>query len=189
MIGSFTNSYLFSRRSIFKSFERIHGKKVLEVGAGTGILSVFACQAGASEVIAVEASKVSKFAELLIKENHMENKIKLMKIPVENENTVKTIPQVCQNLKSSDLVHRHCWTQSRCERMRVWDGGYTSRKLSHMPFMVLPLSNITPARSDYPLNFDEECQSWRKYKVLCTKCRMRSPTCSCQSRRWKSGTA
>lgn len=55
---------ILSNRSLF------NGKTVLDVGAGTGILSVFCAQAGASKVYAVEASRTAEVARQLIDENH-----------------------------------------------------------------------------------------------------------------------
>ncbi|CAB1318279.1 unnamed protein product [Coregonus sp. 'balchen'] len=50
-------------------------KIVLDVGSGSGILSFFAIQAGAKRVYAVEASPVAKFAEMLVKSNHLSDRI------------------------------------------------------------------------------------------------------------------
>eukprot|EP00803_Ostreobium_quekettii_P001554 evm.model.scf_55.2 EVM.evm.TU.scf_55.2 scf_55:14405-23250(-) len=45
------------------------GKVVMDVGAGSGILSLFAAQAGARKVYAVEASDMARVARLLAKQN------------------------------------------------------------------------------------------------------------------------
>lgn len=45
------------------------GKRVVEVGCGTGILSLFAAKAGASRVIAIEESQVSETAAAMFKAN------------------------------------------------------------------------------------------------------------------------
>ena len=42
---------------------------VLDVGCGTGILSMFAARSGAKRVYAVEASDIAKRAEEIIKDN------------------------------------------------------------------------------------------------------------------------
>lgn len=48
---------------------------VLDVGCGTGILSLFAARAGAKRVFAVDASDVAEKAELIVKANGLEKVI------------------------------------------------------------------------------------------------------------------
>lgn len=64
---------ILSNRSVFQ------GKTVLDVGAGTGILSVFCAQAGASKVYAVEASRTAELARRIVEENHFSDVIEVMR--------------------------------------------------------------------------------------------------------------
>uniref|UniRef100_A0A8C9SX88 type I protein arginine methyltransferase n=1 Tax=Scleropages formosus TaxID=113540 RepID=A0A8C9SX88_SCLFO len=51
---------------------------VLDVGCGSGILSFFAIQAGARKVYAVEASSVAKYTQMLVKSNHLSDRITVL---------------------------------------------------------------------------------------------------------------
>ncbi|ELK26820.1 Pumilio domain-containing protein KIAA0020 [Myotis davidii] len=62
-------------RAILQNHVDFRDKVVLDVGCGTGILSFFAVQAGARRVYAVEASSVAQYAEILVKNNHLSDKI------------------------------------------------------------------------------------------------------------------
>lgn len=60
------------------------GKTVLDVGAGTGILSFFAVQAGAKQVYAVEASGMARKAEKLSQGNGLSHLVTVVNKRVED---------------------------------------------------------------------------------------------------------
>jgi protein arginine N-methyltransferase 1 len=52
---------------------------VLDIGCGTGILSIFAARAGAKHVYAVENAEVAIFAREIVRKNGLESKITILK--------------------------------------------------------------------------------------------------------------
>lgn len=66
------------QKAILDNSIDFEGKVVLDVGAGSGILSFFAVQAGAAKVYAIEASSMAQHASSLIKHNNLQNKIKVI---------------------------------------------------------------------------------------------------------------
>ncbi|XP_075471643.1 protein arginine N-methyltransferase 6 [Ascaphus truei] len=76
-----TNAY---KLAILRSHAALRGKTALDVGAGTGILSVFCAQAGAKKVYAVEASSVSRLASEVVKLNGMEGRVTVINRSVES---------------------------------------------------------------------------------------------------------
>ncbi|EFA83324.1 protein arginine methyltransferase [Heterostelium album PN500] len=67
------------RKAILNNRHLFQGKVVLDVGCGTGILCMFAAQAGAKLVIGVDNSEILPIAQKIIKANNFENKIVLIK--------------------------------------------------------------------------------------------------------------
>ena len=51
----------------------------MDIGAGTGILSIFAARAGAKHVYAIECAEIAYFAREIIKQNGFEDKITVIK--------------------------------------------------------------------------------------------------------------
>ncbi|CAA2980429.1 probable arginine N-methyltransferase [Olea europaea subsp. europaea] len=70
-------SVIYKNRFLFKD------KVVLDVGAGTGILSLFCAKAGAKHVYAVECSSMADMAEEIVKLNNFSNVITVLKGKVE----------------------------------------------------------------------------------------------------------
>ncbi|XP_031111952.1 probable histone-arginine methyltransferase 1.3 isoform X2 [Ipomoea triloba] len=55
--------------AVIENRNDFHGRVVVDVGAGSGILSLFAAQAGAKHVYAVEASEMAEYARKLVAGN------------------------------------------------------------------------------------------------------------------------
>jgi len=71
-----TGSY---RAAIMDNPHLFRGKTVLDVGCGTGILSMFAAKAGASKVVGIDMSNIIDQAQKIIEANGFSNTITLVK--------------------------------------------------------------------------------------------------------------
>ncbi|XP_072047834.1 protein arginine N-methyltransferase 1-like isoform X2 [Amphiura filiformis] len=71
------------RNSMYHNRHLFKDKVVLDVGCGTGILSMFAAKAGAKRVYAVECSSIVDHAERIVKANHLDHIVKVVKGKVE----------------------------------------------------------------------------------------------------------
>jgi type I protein arginine methyltransferase len=63
---------------ILKSPELFRDAVVLDVGCGTGILSLFAAKSGAKRVISVDASDIAEKAKEIVKQNGLQDIITLV---------------------------------------------------------------------------------------------------------------
>ncbi|XP_017166411.1 protein arginine N-methyltransferase 8-B isoform X1 [Poecilia reticulata] len=71
------------RNSMYHNKHIFKDKVVLDVGSGTGILSMFAAKAGAKHVYGIECSSISEYSERIIKSNHLDSVITIFKGKVE----------------------------------------------------------------------------------------------------------
>lgn len=67
-----TDTYM---NAILQNQDLFKGKIVLDVGCGTGILSIFAAEAGAKMVYGIEAADVAIIAQEIIQTNDLSDKI------------------------------------------------------------------------------------------------------------------
>ncbi len=58
-------------------------KIVLDIGCGTGILSIFAARAGAKHVYGIEFADIADYAKEIIKANNLTEKVTIIKSKVE----------------------------------------------------------------------------------------------------------
>ena len=71
------------KNAILSNKELFKDKIVLDIGAGTGILSIFAAQSGAKMVLAVEASNLARMAKTIAEENGFQDVIKVFQSKIE----------------------------------------------------------------------------------------------------------
>jgi len=67
------------QRAIEDNPEDFKDKIVMDIGCGTGILSIFAARAGAKHVYAIEFAEIALFAEEIIKRNGLSDRITVIK--------------------------------------------------------------------------------------------------------------
>nr|QEG03137.1 putative arginine N-methyltransferase 6.2 isoform X1 [Cymbidium ensifolium] len=78
------------RNAILRHQNLISGKVVMDVGCGTGILSIFCALAGARRVYAIEASDIAVQASEIVKANNLSDKViviheKVEKVSIEEK--------------------------------------------------------------------------------------------------------
>lgn len=71
------------RNAILENTHLFKDKIVLDVGCGTGILSLFAAQAGARHVYAVDYSNIAEAARHIVADNKMSDKITVIQGKIE----------------------------------------------------------------------------------------------------------
>jgi histone-arginine methyltransferase CARM1 len=72
------------RNAILNNKVDFEGKIVMDVGAGSGILSLFAAQAGARKVYAIEASNMAESARTLVEANGYGEIIEVIQSKIED---------------------------------------------------------------------------------------------------------
>ena len=75
-----TNAY---KKAILNNKQLFEDKVVLDVGCGTGILSMFAAQAGAKKVIGVDCSGIAEYAKQVVRTNGFGDKVEIIRGKIE----------------------------------------------------------------------------------------------------------
>jgi FkbM family methyltransferase len=108
-----TDAYrdFLSNRDVFA------GKVVLDVGCGTGILSMFAARAGAKKVYAVDASQIASAAKRNVAENDLDQVIECAR-PC----SVRAAPaQTCTGYFTARSRISSCQSRSTSSSPSIWD--------------------------------------------------------------------
>jgi predicted RNA methylase len=79
---------------------------VLDVGSGTGILSIFAAQAGAKKVFAVEASNLAELSREIVKENDFSAIIEVANCKIEDFKLPAGMNQVDIIIRFKKIIYK-----------------------------------------------------------------------------------
>jgi SAM-dependent methyltransferase len=127
------------------------GDVVLDMGAGTGLLSLFALQAGARRVYAVERTSIAAFARQLVEQNGAADRIEIIQDDVENVQLPEPVDVlvsewmggcgVDENLLAPLLASRDRWLKPGGimlpERVTAWMAPVWDRELdAEMSFFL-----------------------------------------------------
>jgi len=93
------------QRAILENPSNFKGKVVLDVGTGSGILAIFAAQAGAKKVYAVEASDIARGAEKIIQANNLGSVIQVIKGKIERIELPEKVDIIISEPMGFLLVH------------------------------------------------------------------------------------
>lgn len=93
------------RNAILRNSESLQGKVVLDVGAGTGVLSIFCAQAGARKVYAVEACSIAEQAVKIVKHNDLEDRVEVVRGTVETVELSEMVDVIVSEWMGYALLH------------------------------------------------------------------------------------
>ncbi|KAB7506900.1 Histone-arginine methyltransferase CARMER [Armadillidium nasatum] len=101
------------QRAILSNISDFKDKIILDVGAGSGILSFFAAQAGAKRVYAVEASSMAQHCETLVKANNLQDTIRVIAGKIEEielpENVDMIISEPMGYMLYNERMYQNCF--------------------------------------------------------------------------------
>jgi precorrin-6B methylase 2 len=93
------------RKAIFESVHE--GDIVLDIGTGSGLLALFACQAGAKRVYAVERTAIIRVAERLARENGYGDRITFIDEDVRRMDLPEQVDVIVSELISKAVIGQH----------------------------------------------------------------------------------
>ena len=83
-----TESYM---KAIESNKECFKDKVVLDIGCGTGVLSIFAARAGAKKVYGIEFADIADYAKKIVADNGLSDKITIIQSKVEEANVPEKV--------------------------------------------------------------------------------------------------
>ncbi|PSS20903.1 Protein arginine N-methyltransferase [Actinidia chinensis var. chinensis] len=104
--------------AVFGNKHHFTGKTVLDVGTGSGILAIWAGQAGARKVYAVEATKMSEHARELVKANNLEDVIEVIEGSIEDVTLPEKVDVIISEWMGYFLLRESMFDSVICARDR-----------------------------------------------------------------------
>mmetsp|Transcript_42905 Transcript_42905/g.79670 ORF Transcript_42905/g.79670 Transcript_42905/m.79670 type:complete len:504 (+) Transcript_42905:75-1586(+) len=153
-----TTAYKDAIVSNRKAFE---GKVVLDVGAGTCILSIFAAQAGAKRVYAVEASSMAEYGKRIVEANGFSDQIQVIQGLIETVELPEKVDVIISEWMGCFLLYESMLDSVLLARDRwLKEDGFLFP--SHATLFTAPISGDETLQSrDYC--FEGEKEMWHSF--------------------------
>lgn len=132
------------RQGILKNAIDFAGKVVMDVGSGSGILSIFAAQAGAKKVYAVEASDMADCCKILVKHNKLDHIIEVVKAKIED---ITDIPDKSIDVLVSEPLGTYLFNERMLETYVIARDKFLKPECHKMmfpcasDFMIMPMAD------------------------------------------------
>eukprot|EP00850_Spirogloea_muscicola_P013644 SM000093S24455 [mRNA] locus=s93:420910:423764:- [translate_table: standard] len=130
-------------RAVFANAAAFAGKVVLDVGTGSGILAIWAAQAGARKVYAVEATNMAQHAELLAASNGVSGIVEVIQGSIEDVTLPEKVARLLFRAGAVDVI------------ISEWMGYFLVRE------SMLDSKRIAVAREVPRIIFLDETSSWQ----------------------------
>lgn len=104
--------------AVFQNKHHFLGKTVLDVGTGSGILAIWAGQAGARKVYAVEATKMSEHARELVKANNLQDVVEVIEGSIEDITLPEKVDVIISEWMGYFLLRESMFDSVICARDR-----------------------------------------------------------------------
>ncbi|KAK9868859.1 hypothetical protein WJX84_000589 [Apatococcus fuscideae] len=146
--------------AIMQNQAQFKDKVVLDVGAGSGILAIFAAQAGARKVYAVEATDVAKHARKLVQHNRLGSIISVIQGTIETVELPEKVDLIVSEWMGYFLLRESMLDSVLVARDKFLKPGGALYP-SHARLYVAPIrSNLTHSRQN---EFRNAMEGWASF--------------------------
>lgn len=152
--------------SVFQNKHHFLNKTVLDVGTGSGILAIWAAQAGARKVYAVEATRMCEHARQLVKANGLEGVVEVIEGTVEDITLPEKVDVIISEWMGYFLLRESMFDSVICARDR-WLKPTGVMYPSHARMWVAPI--MTRLVDQKMHDYEETMHDWSCF-VNDTKC-------------------
>ncbi|ETP33230.1 hypothetical protein F442_18208 [Phytophthora nicotianae P10297] len=149
------------RDAIFENPNHFKDKVVLDVGTGSGILSIWAAQAGARKVYAVEATDIAQQARKVIKANNQDHIITVIQSKIEDVELPEKVDVVISEWMGYFLLRESMFDSVIVARDR-WLKPEGAMFPSHASMSIAPMCNEDNSNKRFS-EFSSAMDQWRSF--------------------------
>lgn len=149
------------RDAIMENPNHFKDKVVLDVGTGSGILAIWAAQAGARKVYAVEATDMAVQARKVVKANHQDHVVTVIQSKMEDVELPEKVDVIVSEWMGYFLLRESMFDSVLVARDR-WLKADGAMFPSHASMSIAPMCNEDDSNKRFS-EFSAAMDSWRAF--------------------------